>query len=63
MPKKCDAVYTGYTGKKTFRVSHPKYQNDVTVRAPDKQTAVVAAASAWGAIWTKHEFYAYCKVY
>lgn len=62
MPK-CDAVYPDYTGRKTFHVSHPSFRNDVRVRAPNKQAAVVAAAMAWNTRWTAYEFYAYCKVY
>ncbi len=56
-----DAVYGGYSGKNRFFVHHEKY-GECRVAAKDENSAIVAAASFFGAKWTKIEFYANCRV-
>lgn len=53
--------YEHYRGKKTWSVSHPGY-GQCTVLAPDRDSAVVAAARVFGTQWTKTEFYTQCEV-
>lgn len=55
-------TYEGYTGKKTWKVNHPKKKKAVTVKAPDSQTALVAAAEAFDMKWTAYDYYAFAVV-
>lgn len=51
----------GYTGHRVFSVSHSDY-GDITIRAREKNGAIVTAARVWGVKWQAYAFYAYCVV-
>lgn len=53
--------YEDYRGKKKWVVEHPDH-GKVTVFAPDEDTAIVAAAKAFGVPWTQMKFYTMCSV-
>lgn len=53
--------YLGYTGKKQWIVSHQKH-GECRVFAPDKDSAMVAAAAVWRTAWTAEDFYTGCEV-
>lgn len=57
-----DCTFGDYIGKLRWIVSHPKYPQELTVRAPDDIAAIKAAGDYWGEDWLKYTFYPYCKV-
>ena len=57
-----DCRYRDYTGTKRFKVTHPAHKDAVFAAAPDENSAMIAAADAWGERWTSIDFYPYCKV-
>ena len=59
--KDYQACFEDYRGKKIFLACHPKHRS-IKVCAPDKNSAIVAAAKYWGVKWTSYSFYAYCEV-
>lgn len=61
--KFCDIAYEDYKGNKRFTVTHPAHAGELTVAAPDENTALVAAANYWGETWTRYGYYAYCNVF
>lgn len=63
MARDFNCAYQDYSGSKRYIVSHPAHAgDDLTVAAPDENSALVAAADRWGEKWTKIDFYCYCKV-
>lgn len=54
-------TYEDYRGSKRFAVQHPKF-GTVTVAAPDRDSAMVAAARTWNTKWTNLDFYTVCTV-
>lgn len=54
--------FGNYEGKKRWTVMHPRHHREITVRAPDDNAAIQAAANYWGEDWTRYDFYAYCEV-
>ena len=57
-----DTKFEKYEGAKRFDVTHPAHYGSVTVAAPDKEAAIVAAANFWGERWQDYNFYAWCEV-
>lgn len=53
--------YPHYTGKKQWLVEHKRH-GKCRVFAPDKDSAIVAAAAVWQTAWTAESFYAFCEV-
>ena len=49
--------YPDYQGRKQWKVTHPQQKKGVTVTAPDRHSAMVAAAKVWGVRWQAVEFY------
>lgn len=50
-----------YRGKKKWVVEHPSHGKAI-VLAPDEDSAIVAAAKAFGVPWTALDFYTGCSV-
>lgn len=59
---KVTAVFEGYTGEHLYGVYHPDYEDEIIVKAPDHDSAMVTASKVWGRQWTKIDFYAYAIV-
>lgn len=59
--ERVDAVFAGYTGKKRFEVEHAAHP-PMTVAAPDKDSAMVAAAEHAGLRWQSYSYYAFARV-
>lgn len=51
------AKYTDYQGRKQWKVTHPAQKKSLTVTAPDRHSAMVAAAKVWSVRWQAIEFY------
>ena len=63
MARDFNCAYQDYSGSKRYIVSRPAHAgDDLTVAAPDENSAMVAAADRWGEKWTKIDFYCNCKV-
>lgn len=63
MPRPDNTIrYDHYRGKKTWSVKHPDHTRAVRVCAPDKDSALVAAAEYWRERWTALDFYTRCTV-
>ena len=63
MAKEYNVAFEGYTGAKRYIVSHPAHAgDDLTVAAPDENSAIVDAADRWGEKWTRIDLYCNCKV-
>jgi len=57
-----DAKYEKYAGRLRWFVTHPAHKYQITVAAPDKNSAIVAAADYWGERWQDPQFHQYCTV-
>lgn len=63
MAKDFNCAFQDYAGNKRYIVKHPAHKGDeLTVAAPDANSAMVAAADRWGEKWTKIDFYCNCEV-
>lgn len=56
-----NATFEGYTGRKIYRVTHPRH-GCLQIAAPDEVAAIVAAASKWEERWQAWDFYTNCIV-
>lgn len=61
--KRFDCSFGTYEGQKRYSVMHPKFKNELIVRAPDENAAIMAAGNYWGEDWVDYDFYAYCEVF